>query len=173
MILFPDLLQLPHQLRHPEVRDLAWVILAPPMLAATPWPQRHPLAGSDWVSDPERLEHWLRQLDRDLNAHGLNGHDYEILVELSEAPDQRLRMTELADATAPNTRRLAAATYALPGPQILSTAAIASSTELTVSAFCAASGSLRSTITDRYVADRSVSITASASTLSNPPRPAA
>ncbi|MEO6681027.1 MAG: DUF1853 domain-containing protein, partial [Pseudomonas sp.] len=32
MILFPDLLQLPHQLRHPEVRDLAWVILAPPML---------------------------------------------------------------------------------------------------------------------------------------------
>ena len=41
----------------------------------------------------------MRQLDRDLNAHGLNGHDYEILVELSEAPDQRLRMTELADAT--------------------------------------------------------------------------
>ena len=33
MILFPDLLQLPHQLRHPEVRDLAWVILAPPMLS--------------------------------------------------------------------------------------------------------------------------------------------
>src|ERR1700750_1179274 len=41
----------------------------------------------------------MRQLDRDLNAHGLNGHDYEILVELSEAPDHRLRMTELADAT--------------------------------------------------------------------------
>jgi hypothetical protein len=35
MILFPDLLQLPHQLRHPEVRDLAWVILAPPMLSDT------------------------------------------------------------------------------------------------------------------------------------------
>ena len=69
MILFPDLLQLPHQLRHPEVRDLAWVILAPPMLAATPWPQRHPLASSDWVSDPARLEQWLRQLDRD--SYGL------------------------------------------------------------------------------------------------------
>ena len=41
----------------------------------------------------------MRQLDRDLNAHGLSGHDYEILVELSEAPDNRLRMTELADAT--------------------------------------------------------------------------
>ena len=24
----------------------------------------------------------MRQLDRDLNVHGLNGHDYEILVEL-------------------------------------------------------------------------------------------
>src|SRR5260370_29541309 len=44
----------------------------------------------------------MRQLDRDLNAHGLSGHDYEILVELSEAPDRRLRMTELADATSPS-----------------------------------------------------------------------
>ena len=68
MILFPDLLALPRQLHHPHVRDLAWVILAPPMLSATPWPQRHPLAGSDWVRDPQRLEHWLRQLDRDSHA---------------------------------------------------------------------------------------------------------
>src|SRR5207302_5790078 len=48
----------------------------------------------------------MRQLDRDLTAHGLNGHDYEILVELSEAPDQRLRMTELADATSQSRSRL-------------------------------------------------------------------
>ena len=48
----------------------------------------------------------LRQLDRDLSVHGLNGHDYEILVELSEAPDQRLRMTELADATSQSRSRL-------------------------------------------------------------------
>jgi DNA-binding MarR family transcriptional regulator len=48
----------------------------------------------------------MRQLDRDLNAHGLTGHDYEILVELSEAPDQRLRMTELADATSQSRSRL-------------------------------------------------------------------
>jgi len=48
----------------------------------------------------------LRQLDRDLNAHGLSGHDYEILVELSEAPDSRLRMTELADATSQSRSRL-------------------------------------------------------------------
>ena len=48
----------------------------------------------------------MRQLDRDLNAHGLNAHDYEILVELSEAPDNRLRMTELADATSQSRSRL-------------------------------------------------------------------
>jgi len=48
----------------------------------------------------------LRQLDRDLNAHGLSGHDYEILVELSEAPDHRMRMTDLADATSQSRSRL-------------------------------------------------------------------
>ena len=64
MTLFPDLLNLPRQLRHPEVRDLAWVILAPPMLSQTPWSQRHPLAGSDWVQAPHLLERWLRQLDQ-------------------------------------------------------------------------------------------------------------
>jgi DNA-binding MarR family transcriptional regulator len=48
----------------------------------------------------------FRQLDRDLNAQGLSRHDYEILVELSEAPDRRLRMTELADATSQSRSRL-------------------------------------------------------------------
>jgi DNA-binding MarR family transcriptional regulator len=48
----------------------------------------------------------LRQLDRDLSAYGLNGRDYEILVELSEAPDHRLRMTDLADATSQSRSRL-------------------------------------------------------------------
>jgi DNA-binding MarR family transcriptional regulator len=48
----------------------------------------------------------LRQLDRDLTAYGLNGRDYEILVELSEAPDHRLRMTDLADATSQSRSRL-------------------------------------------------------------------
>jgi DNA-binding MarR family transcriptional regulator len=48
----------------------------------------------------------FRQLDRDLNAQGLSQHDYEILVELSEAPDRRLRMTELADATSQSRSRL-------------------------------------------------------------------
>jgi hypothetical protein len=65
MTLFPTLIDLPRQLRNPEVRDLAWVILAPPMLAQAPWPQRHPLTGSDWVQAPQRLEDFLRGLDQD------------------------------------------------------------------------------------------------------------
>jgi hypothetical protein len=38
----------------------------------------------------------MRQLDRDLHPFGLSTNDYEILVELSEAPETRLRMTKLA-----------------------------------------------------------------------------
>jgi DNA-binding MarR family transcriptional regulator len=48
----------------------------------------------------------IRQLDRDLSVHGLNGHDYEILVALSEAPENRMRMTDLADATSQSRSRL-------------------------------------------------------------------
>ena len=62
---FAELFELPRQLRQAPVRDLAWVILSPPMLQQTPWPQRHPLAGSGWVTDPERLHDWLRALDGD------------------------------------------------------------------------------------------------------------
>jgi DNA-binding MarR family transcriptional regulator len=68
-----------------------------------------------WLTDEEQ-QAWratiqlsqllLRQLDRDLIAHGLNSRDYEILVELSEAPERRLRMTELADATSQSRSRL-------------------------------------------------------------------
>ena len=65
MNLFPTLAHLPRHLRQPQVRDLAWVILAPPMLAVTPWPQRHPLTGSGWVAQPQQLEYWLHGLDRD------------------------------------------------------------------------------------------------------------
>jgi DNA-binding MarR family transcriptional regulator len=68
-----------------------------------------------WLSDDEQRA-WratvhlaqllMRQLDRELNAHGLNTHDYEILVVLSEAEESRLRMTELADATSQSRSRL-------------------------------------------------------------------
>jgi DNA-binding MarR family transcriptional regulator len=69
----------------------------------------------NWLSDEEQ-QAWratvhlsqllMRQLDRDLTVHGLSGHDYEILVNLSEAPDNRLRMTDLADATSQSRSRL-------------------------------------------------------------------
>lgn len=48
----------------------------------------------------------IRQVDRDLQPFGLSTHDYEILAELSEAPGNRLRMTELADITAQSRSRL-------------------------------------------------------------------
>jgi DNA-binding MarR family transcriptional regulator len=47
------------------------------------------------------------QLDRDLRvAHDLTLADYEILVHLSEADDDRLRMSELADAALVSRSRL-------------------------------------------------------------------
>lgn len=68
-----------------------------------------------WLT-PDEQEAWRahlatskllsRQLDRDLNPFGLSINDYEILVVLSESPDQRLRMTDLADATAQSRSRL-------------------------------------------------------------------
>jgi DNA-binding MarR family transcriptional regulator len=48
----------------------------------------------------------MRQLDRDLSPFGLSTNDYEILVELSEAPSHQLRMTELAERTAQSRSRL-------------------------------------------------------------------
>ncbi len=39
----------------------------------------------------------MAKLDDDLRQFGLGINDYEILVRLSESPDRRLRMAELAD----------------------------------------------------------------------------
>ncbi|AZC24481.1 DUF1853 family protein [Pseudomonas sessilinigenes] len=104
MLPFPDLLDFPRQLRQPEVRDLAWVILAPPMLSHTPWPQRHPLAGSDWVQAPHLLVHWLRQQDQDSSA---------LRHWLSRSPTRRLglyyeRLWQFAVQQAPGVELLAA-----------------------------------------------------------------
>jgi DNA-binding MarR family transcriptional regulator len=50
---------------------------------------------------------FVDQLDRDLRtAHDLTLADYEILVHLSEADDDRLRMSELADAALVSRSRL-------------------------------------------------------------------
>lgn len=49
------------------------------------------------------LEH---RLDRELHPFGLSVNDYEILVNLSESPDHRMRMSDLADATIQSRSRL-------------------------------------------------------------------
>ena len=36
-------------------------------------------------------------LDRDLAAHGLSMADYEVITQLSDAPQRRMRMSELAE----------------------------------------------------------------------------
>ncbi|MBI6941135.1 DUF1853 family protein [Pseudomonas putida] len=65
MMPFTQLHDLPRQLRRPAVRDLAWALLSPPLLSAPPCPQRHPLTGSAWADDPQRLVDWLQALDSD------------------------------------------------------------------------------------------------------------
>lgn len=49
---------------------------------------------------PDRLSRDLQEL------HGLTGTDYQILVELSESPDRRMRMSTLADRTLLSRSRL-------------------------------------------------------------------
>lgn len=101
---FPTLTALPHQLTTPQVRDLAWAILSPPMLAATDWPQRHPLSGSDWVANPQALEDFLRRLDR---------HASELSEWLAKSSIRRLglyyeRLWQFAIAHAPGVELMAA-----------------------------------------------------------------
>jgi hypothetical protein len=104
MMPFTDLCDLPNRLRQPPVRDLAWVILAPPMLAVTPWPQRHPLAGSDWVAAPALLRDWLLALDHDSR---------DLQAWLAQAASRRLglyyeRLWQFALRHAPGVELLAA-----------------------------------------------------------------
>jgi DNA-binding MarR family transcriptional regulator len=69
-----------------------------------------------WLSEEEQ-GHWRAwlaaslllndRLSRDLqDEHDLTIADYEILVNLSEAPERRLRMSELAEATLSSRSRL-------------------------------------------------------------------
>ena len=74
-------------------------------------------AGSEvrWLSDTEQ-EAWrrfisgasrlLERLDQDLKAQGVNHDDYGVLVHLSEATDDRLRMADLADRSVESRSRL-------------------------------------------------------------------
>lgn len=49
-----------------------------------------------WRAVLEMCVRLLDGLDADLRDRGLDGADYEVLVRLSEAPDRRLRMSDLA-----------------------------------------------------------------------------
>lgn len=50
-----------------------------------------------WRSFIDTSGHLLRAIERDLVSFGLDFGDYQLLVMLSEAPDHRLRMCDLAD----------------------------------------------------------------------------
>jgi DNA-binding MarR family transcriptional regulator len=58
----------------------------------------------DWLTASQLLEHVLSS---DLQeSHGLTTSDYEILVRLSESPDRRVRMSELAEKVLASRSRL-------------------------------------------------------------------
>ncbi|MEU3351656.1 MarR family transcriptional regulator [Streptomyces sp. NPDC037389] len=71
--------------------------------------------GTRWLSDEEQAA-WrahlyvsrllMHQLERDLQPFGLTNNDYEILVNLSESKDHRMRMSDLATATLQSKSRL-------------------------------------------------------------------
>lgn len=70
---------------------------------------------TNWLN-PREMKAWrsyiiasrrlLDALDLDLAAHDLSMADYEVLALLSEAPERRMRMTELADLAMVSKSRL-------------------------------------------------------------------
>ncbi|MFC0622512.1 MarR family winged helix-turn-helix transcriptional regulator [Kribbella deserti] len=64
------------------------------------------MTGTRWLNSEQQVA-WrayllgtarlMAKLDDDLRQFGIGINDYEILVRLSEAPDRRLRMADLAD----------------------------------------------------------------------------
>lgn len=68
-----------------------------------------------WLTDDEQRT-WrthldvsrllMHQLEKDLQPFGLTNNDYEILVNLSESAEQRMRMSDLAAATLQSKSRL-------------------------------------------------------------------
>lgn len=71
--------------------------------------------GTRWLSEEEQRA-WRThldvsrlltyQLEKDLQPFGLTMNDYEILVNLSESEDRRMRMSDLASATLQSKSRL-------------------------------------------------------------------
>ena len=62
---------------------------------ATRWLTSQEMAA--WRSFIDTSGDLLRAIERDLSAHSLDFGDYQLLVMLSEAPEHRLRMCDLAD----------------------------------------------------------------------------
>jgi DNA-binding MarR family transcriptional regulator len=70
---------------------------------------------SEWLN-PDEMRAWrayivasrrlYEALERDLADHGLSMADYEVISYLSEAPDRRARMSELAEASLLSRSRL-------------------------------------------------------------------
>ncbi|MBE1532542.1 MarR family winged helix-turn-helix transcriptional regulator [Actinomadura algeriensis] len=61
----------------------------------------------DWRAYVDGSVRLTEIMDRDLKArHGLSVSEYEILVRLSEAPERRLRMAELAENASQSRSRL-------------------------------------------------------------------
>lgn len=101
----PLLDELLAQLRQPQVRDLAWALLSPPLLAGGRLPLRHPLAASTWRQNPQQLADWLLRQEREpaallaqlANGSGRLGRYYERLWQfaLQAAPDVELLAANL------------------------------------------------------------------------------
>ncbi|WP_411102268.1 MarR family winged helix-turn-helix transcriptional regulator [Streptomyces sp. cmx-4-9] len=74
-----------------------------------------PSEGTPWLTDAEQCA-WrthldvsrllMHQLEKDLQPFGLTNNDYEILVNLSESAEHRMRMSDLATATLQSKSRL-------------------------------------------------------------------
>ncbi len=64
-------------------------------LAAPKWLSKREMRG--WRAFAEINHHLMTALEADLAPHGITFGDYEVLVNLSEATDQRLRMCDLAE----------------------------------------------------------------------------
>lgn len=112
---FSHLHKLPSQLQQPAVRDLAWTLITPPLLSDALWPQRHPLAASDWAQAPEQLAGWLQRLDQDSSA---------LDVWLARASNRRLglyyeKLWQFALQAAPGVELLAANVAIRQGGQTL------------------------------------------------------
>ncbi len=60
-------------------------------------------AWRSFISGSRRL---MEQLDQDLKTHGITHDDYGVLVHLSEADDDRIRMAELASLSVESRSRL-------------------------------------------------------------------